>query len=62
MLFTPVGSHFPYLDVYPIHGDRMIECISLLQYLLVSVLLGIWMNRRARGSDRSKKHGVEQNI
>ena len=62
MLFTPVGSHFPYLDVYSIHGDRMIKCISLLQYLLVSVLLGIWMNRRARGSDRSKKHGVEQNI
>ncbi len=44
---TPWGESFPSLDLYAYHGERLIEAVSLLQYLLCLGCLLLWMHNRS---------------
>jgi hypothetical protein len=46
-LLTVPGNQFPYMDLWSYHGERMVEFVSLLQYLFLGVLLSGWLNYRA---------------
>jgi len=46
-ILTPVGSNVPFLDLWSIWGSRLVEGVSLLQYLFLGLLLLVWLNYRA---------------
>lgn len=45
---TFIGNKFQFLDLYSFHGDKSIQLISFLQYVLLSIILLIWLKYRAR--------------
>ena len=48
---TIMSGKLQYLDLYSFHGRRLIEAISLLEYLLLSVLLLWWLKSRERNTN-----------
>jgi hypothetical protein len=46
-VLTVPSSHFQYLDLWSFHGNRLIESVSLAEYVLLALLLILWMNHRA---------------
>jgi hypothetical protein len=46
-VLTVPSSRFQYLDLWSFHGNRLIEAVSLAEYVLLAFLLILWLNNRA---------------
>jgi hypothetical protein len=46
-VLTVLRSKFQYLDLWSFHGSRLIEAVSLAEYVLLAFLLILWLNNRA---------------
>jgi hypothetical protein len=49
-VLTVLGSQFQYLDLYSYYGRRMIEALSLIEYVAFIGVVIWWLNNRARRS------------
>jgi hypothetical protein len=47
-VLTVLGSKFQYPDLWSFHGRRIIEAVSLAEYVLLAVVLIWWLSNRAK--------------
>jgi hypothetical protein len=51
---TILSNKFQYLDLFSWYGKRVIQAISLFQYLFLSTILLLWLNHRAKVTKLTK--------
>ena len=45
-VFTPLGSHIPFMQLYSFFDPRTLAVTSLAEYLLFGGLLWVWLVRK----------------